>query len=363
MPTSDRVCRTDALSFPHWSSSLDASANDIMRTQRLYGSNKRQRIATDDEYTGRLSKRDMAYSLPTPPSTRSRRTTLEPERTPSKRRKRESSADPLDTLSTERSLRKRSRRPVVEPPTPRSTPSRSSRRNTSLAPTESTEVDVEMEVDEEEVEVEAVKEETANEESEDVVEEAVDDEEEEVALKSRQIPLTSSPIKSLFHDIAALHKPLATPLTPMTTPTKSRTPSKRKAAKLADKPEESDEETYNDENVHIVLPHDLLDQREHVTPHQTIYAAKYAQPLLHSVLNVVYGREQPPALANGSVDTVAGLAKQPCLPTLETWEMDVRLQLDRTIREGEGNCMLVLGPQGVGKTAVRPSSTFRQEPH
>lgn len=36
----------------------------------------------------------------------------------------------------------------------------------------------------------------------------------------------------------------------------------------------------------------------------------------------------------------------------ETSERDVRATLDRTIREGEGNCLLLVGERGIGKTAI-----------
>jgi len=47
------------------------------------------------------------------------------------------------------------------------------------------------------------------------------------------------------------------------------------------------------------------------------------------------------------------LASQPCLsPAHAAAEKDVRNTLDRTIRDGEGNCMLVIGERGIGKSAI-----------
>lgn len=50
---------------------------------------------------------------------------------------------------------------------------------------------------------------------------------------------------------------------------------------------------------------------------------------------------------------ISWLAARPCLsPSHSAAEKDVRNTLDRTIRDGEGNCMLVIGERGIGKTAI-----------
>lgn len=47
------------------------------------------------------------------------------------------------------------------------------------------------------------------------------------------------------------------------------------------------------------------------------------------------------------------LASQACLsPAHAVAEKDVRNTLDRTIRDGEGNCMLIIGERGIGKSAI-----------
>lgn len=47
------------------------------------------------------------------------------------------------------------------------------------------------------------------------------------------------------------------------------------------------------------------------------------------------------------------LASQPCLSQAHAAaEKDVRNTLDRTIRDGEGNCMLIIGERGIGKSAI-----------
>lgn len=47
------------------------------------------------------------------------------------------------------------------------------------------------------------------------------------------------------------------------------------------------------------------------------------------------------------------LASQPCLSQAHAAaEKDVRNTIDRTIRDGEGNCMLVIGERGIGKSAI-----------
>lgn len=47
------------------------------------------------------------------------------------------------------------------------------------------------------------------------------------------------------------------------------------------------------------------------------------------------------------------LTAQPCLsPAFSAVEKDVRNVLDRTIQDGEGNCLLMIGERGIGKTAV-----------
>lgn len=47
------------------------------------------------------------------------------------------------------------------------------------------------------------------------------------------------------------------------------------------------------------------------------------------------------------------LSKQSCLSSNhEIAERDVRSTFDRTIRDGEGNCLLLIGERGIGKTAI-----------
>lgn len=52
------------------------------------------------------------------------------------------------------------------------------------------------------------------------------------------------------------------------------------------------------------------------------------------------------------------LASQLCMsPGHAVAEKDVRATLDRTIREGEGNCLMLIGERGVGKSAIVQRST------
>jgi hypothetical protein len=221
----------------------------------------------------------------------------------------------------------RKKRKIDQPlPTPRTTPRRQGLRSSSVAPLDADIVSV---VPDSEAEV-------VQSDNEEIL---------EVAIK-----VEPAAEEEVVRAIVA-SKPRAT-TTPRSSPKKTPK-SKRKAVVLERAEDASDEEVVNDENAPLILPHDLLDQRTELQPHQRAFDAKHALPLLQSVLDVVHGRVQPPALAGGAVDTRLALASQPCLPTLEEYELDVRAQLDRTVRDGEGNCMLLLGPPGVGKTAVR----------
>lgn len=89
--------------------------------------------------------------------------------------------------------------------------------------------------------------------------------------------------------------------------------------------------------------------------------ASYAKEEVLQLLDTVLGRLSGPctSLSFGEVPKADQaeyrnwLATRPCLSKdHQVAEKDVRTTMDRTIREGEGNCLLLVGERGTGKTAI-----------
>lgn len=98
------------------------------------------------------------------------------------------------------------------------------------------------------------------------------------------------------------------------------------------------------------------------------FQTSVALPLLHSLLPVLSrARPLPVVVPSSSHPEESGPATSltfkrdlmnatPCLLGLETAEQDLRSVLARTVWEGEGNAMVMIGGRGSGKSAVRPVS-------
>lgn len=82
------------------------------------------------------------------------------------------------------------------------------------------------------------------------------------------------------------------------------------------------------------------------TPPST-YPTALVKSLLINTLSCLHGRTQPYLPR-----TTSTLASHPCLPGMKTYESDLRATLERTVKEGEGNCLLLVGPRSVGKSAI-----------
>jgi hypothetical protein len=93
------------------------------------------------------------------------------------------------------------------------------------------------------------------------------------------------------------------------------------------------------------------------------FPAHLLQPFTTQILSTLRGHAQPylpalPIVTSSSKKKApkpkanSDLARQPYLVGLQVYERDLRATLDRTVTEGEGNCLLLVGPRGVGKTAV-----------
>ena len=82
-----------------------------------------------------------------------------------------------------------------------------------------------------------------------------------------------------------------------------------------------------------------------------------AHLLAQTALSILRGAQQPHLPGSAFPLTKlkgkpALLADQPGLPDVEGHESNVRATLNRTVVEEEGNCLLLVGPRAVGKTAV-----------
>lgn len=79
------------------------------------------------------------------------------------------------------------------------------------------------------------------------------------------------------------------------------------------------------------------------------YSTALIKSLINNTLSCLHGRTQPYLPLPSTSST---LASYPCLPGMKTYEADLRSTLERTVKEGEGNCLLLVGPRSVGKSAI-----------
>lgn len=92
-------------------------------------------------------------------------------------------------------------------------------------------------------------------------------------------------------------------------------------------------------------------------PKERAFAPKLVHAILDSAIATLRSRTQPVLHAKSATDAGANsaqrLVSQPYLPGMDhAAEKDVRAVLERTVTEAEGNCVLLVGPRQVGKTAV-----------
>lgn len=84
------------------------------------------------------------------------------------------------------------------------------------------------------------------------------------------------------------------------------------------------------------------------------FAAPRVRALLGSIGSVLTGHRLPSASSADEWDRTDVMA-YPYLVGYEQWERPMRYAMESVVRDGTGNCLVVLGPRGVGKTMVRTS--------
>lgn len=85
----------------------------------------------------------------------------------------------------------------------------------------------------------------------------------------------------------------------------------------------------------------------------TRYPTEHVRELLARVGGVVTGQMQPelePPKKKGDLQKVAAW---PFVAGYEEWEKPLRYAMESVVKDGVGNCLIALGPRGVGKTMVR----------
>ncbi|KAH8920406.1 hypothetical protein BT69DRAFT_1352407 [Atractiella rhizophila] len=83
------------------------------------------------------------------------------------------------------------------------------------------------------------------------------------------------------------------------------------------------------------------------------FPSTVALPFLEGILASLAGRSSALHDLPKQMKTTSELLDAPYLPGMkEDWERDVRWVLDRTVKYGEGNCVLLVGPRGVGKSLM-----------
>jgi hypothetical protein len=129
---------------------------------------------------------------------------------------------------------------------------------------------------------------------------------------------------------------------------------------VEDEPVEEDEPELCEDEESVEA--DVQAEDSPATEGSGVFPLDFLRPFTSQLLSTLRGRSQPylpllPAPAQQGLTKARkpafDLARQPYLLGLEAHERELRVTLDRTITEGEGNTMLMVGPRGVGKTAVR----------
>lgn len=87
--------------------------------------------------------------------------------------------------------------------------------------------------------------------------------------------------------------------------------------------------------------------------HTRNYEAKSLYRMLGHLGAVVNGIKLPPVLWTEKGFDQTKVAGWPCVQHMDEWEKPMRYAMESTVKDGVGNCLIVLGPRGVGKTMVR----------
>lgn len=87
--------------------------------------------------------------------------------------------------------------------------------------------------------------------------------------------------------------------------------------------------------------------------HSRMYPAKSLYRMLGHIGAVVNGHRVPSVLWPEKPFDQTKVASWPCVQHMDEWEKPMRYAMESTVKDGVGNCLIVLGPRGVGKTMVR----------
>jgi hypothetical protein len=150
---------------------------------------------------------------------------------------------------------------------------------------------------------------------------------------------------------------------PIDVPTKS-TPPPTKSTVPSDDPRASSSGSDSDDDgfalpplpAHLKAQLGKLPASPTKMPQFGRYPSADMLPVFDSVLCSLASRLGPSDGGGGAEEGKGEEEYHECLSGLEKHEREVRATLKRTVGEGEGNCMLLIGPTGVGKTAASPIS-------
>lgn len=89
------------------------------------------------------------------------------------------------------------------------------------------------------------------------------------------------------------------------------------------------------------------------------YPIRLVQDLLTHVGGVLTGQRLPSPTSDREASEFdrSDVTAHPYLFGYEEWERPIRYAMKSVVEDGVGNCLIVLGPRGVGKTMVRSTST------
>lgn len=96
--------------------------------------------------------------------------------------------------------------------------------------------------------------------------------------------------------------------------------------------------------------------REEVV-HETMYSTAHCRAMWDRMGSVLNGHSlpSPPRTQEGFDE--CKVVEYPCVQGLGEWEKPVRYAMEGVVKDGVGNCLIMLGPRGVGKTMVRRVSS------
>lgn len=90
------------------------------------------------------------------------------------------------------------------------------------------------------------------------------------------------------------------------------------------------------------------------SPRTTKYQTEHVRELWAGIGSVLTGHSYPqPEQPEDGFDEL-DVSAWPCVPGYEEWERPIRYAMESVVKDGVGNCLIALGPRGVGKTMVSP---------